>query len=356
MDDFFITPSERADFVELSRTPTGTKLFKKHILSTGTLNYNGKKIPITESTLDSLKKNFDAKVCDIVQVPVADKDNNHTEDPLRNAGEVIDLERDGNKLYAIIDARKYADDFGKTLIGASAFFSMDYKDTRTDEKVGPTLLHVAVTNRPHEVELEDYQELIAASADGNSEAVHLTALTEKESDMTKDELISALKIEHGIDVADLQGRVAAGDKALALSNSLTQALSGLKDQGVIALSNTDELTGDDVVGAFAQLAEKNVALSNRIDTIEADGKQKAAEVAVDKAIADGFIFPAKRDANIALYLSNKEQFEALLPEKPLVALSAEALKGDEDSEALSQVDAEIVRLSQTDAAKQYIGA
>lgn len=356
MDSFLITPSGREDFVELSRTPTGSRLFKKHILSKGTLNYQGQQIPIDDAMLDSLKKNFDAKVCDIVQVPVAGPKNEHTEDPFRNIGEVVDLQREGDRLYAIIDARKKeaADELGKTLIGASAFFSTDYTDSRTGEKAGPTLLHVAVTNRPHEVDLEDYEELIAASADGNSEAVALAAQTEKETKMEKDELLSALKVEHGIDVPDLMRRAEAGERGITLSNKITEALGGLNEKGVIALSNTGEASADDIVGAVAQLAEQNVTLSAKVDTMIETSRQAKAEATVDAAISEGRILPSKRKANIDLYLSNQESFEALLPEKPLVALSAEALSDPSDAEKVDAVDAEIIRLTSTDAAKQYI--
>jgi hypothetical protein len=356
MNGFAIVPSTRSDFVELARTPRGTKLFKKHILSKGTLHYNGDDISIDDAFFDALKKNFTDGVCDIVQVPIADAKNQHTEDPLRNIGEVVELREEDDKLYAIIDARKKeaADELGNTLLGASAFFSTNYEDKRTGKKAGPTLLHVAVTNRPHEVGLEDYEELIAATAESSSDAVYLTAPIEETKKMDRDELISALKVEHNIDVTDLQRRAAEGDKAVALSNSLTAALGGLKEQGLISLSNSEEASADDLVGAIGQLAEKNVELSAKVDTLVETSAKDAAEARVDKLISDGFITPAKKQANIDLLLSNPENFEALLPEKPLVALSAEDMHGSDDTEQTSAAESELVRLSNLDAAKQYI--
>jgi len=357
MNEYAIVPGPRSDFIELGRSSaTKGRLFKKHILSKGTLNYNGKKIPIDDKFFQALETNFDNHVCDIVQVPVAGANNEHTEDPFRNIGEVVKLEHSGSKLYAVIDARdeNAADKLGKTLLGASAMFSMDYTDTRTDTKVGPTLLHVAVTNRPHVVELDDYEELIAASADGSGEHITLTSL--KENKVTLDELLGELKDEHGIDVPDLQAKAEQVDQAVALSAKLTETLDKLNDSGVVALSNKDgaAVSGDEIVAAVAQLGEKNVALSAKVDALVEDKKKDKAEARVEKLVDEGFILPAKKDAYLAILLSNEEQFEALIPEKPLVALSAESLKDPEDEQHKKTVDDEILRLTSSATAKQYI--
>src|SRR5204862_431120 len=68
---------------------------------------------------------------------------------------------------------KSAEDFGKTILGASAMLDLDYADVRSGQRVGPTLLHVAATNRPHLVDLEPYTDAVAASA-SSSEVVMLS--------------------------------------------------------------------------------------------------------------------------------------------------------------------------------------
>src|SRR6185503_14947170 len=159
-----LIPSNGEGFTELSRLKQG-RLFEKHILTKGPLIHPVTKsvINIDDDFISKLKKNFNDRVCDIVQVPLANDSNQHVEAPERTLGEVVDIkERDG-KIYAVIDARKHAEDFGKTLLGASAMLSTNYVDTRTGKPVGPTLLHVAVTNRPYVVGLEDYKEVLAAS-------------------------------------------------------------------------------------------------------------------------------------------------------------------------------------------------
>lgn len=353
MDERVILPGVRDSFVELSRTKSG-RLFRKQILKKGTLNYGGRQIPVDDDLFMALTTNFKNKVCDIVQVPVAGAQNEHTEDPLRNIGEVVDLKADGDKLYAYIDARdnSAADKLGKTLLGASAMFSMDYTDTRTGTKAGPTLLHLAITNRPHVVELEDFEEVIAASAEGNDgQVVYLTATDDEEEPTmaTLDALLATLKVEHGIDVPALQAQVAEAEPALALSAQL-KGVFGQSD--ILKLSG--ENFGDDLVGAIGQLAEKNVALSSQLDEVVKDRKQEKAESVVDGKIREGFITPAKREKQIELYLSNPEMFEALLPEKPVVKLSSEEGFEPADNQQAAAVDAEILRLTQSAAAKKYI--
>lgn len=335
-DELVIIPGNGTEgYVELSRSKQG-RIFEKHILNYGELLYpgvNGGKVTIDDSFADKLITNFSNKVCDIVQVPKADASNNHSEDPDRNVGEVIGLAKRDGKIYAHIDARdeKDADKLGKTLIGASAMMHMDYTDTRTGTKVGPTLLHVAVTNRPYVVDLEEYKEIgevIAASADGKSGAVVLTSPPEPKENQkmsTREELISELRADHNIDVAALQEQAAKAVSSVALSNQITEALA---DKGILKLSNGDTATADEVIGAFAELTEKNVELSNRIDAIALSSAETLAKARVSELVKSGHILPKEEEARVKLLLSNAELFDQLIPEKPLVQLSQPSVEDE----------------------------
>src|SRR6187551_567981 len=353
--------------IELSRKSTGT-LFRKHILSKGDLMHptTGKKIKIDDAFVKQLKSNFDNKVCPIVQVPLANDSNQHVEDPDRNVGEVIDVEISGDKVYAVIDARKSVDNFkNKTYIGASAMLSLDYTDTSTGKKSGPTLCHVAVTNRPYITNLEDYEEIVKASADNSEEAVLLTEPVEtvvnddsgsenepeveEHKTMTKEELIAALKDEHSIDVVALQAEAAkpaATDSTAELSNRLVAALT---DAGVVKLSADDTSAPvEQVVGAVVELASDNVKLTNRIDALELSNREKDAKAEVKAKVAEGFIDPASADAMIELYMSNTDLYNKLLPAEPKVNLSGQAVGTStdaEDSKVELDVNAEVARLS-----------
>lgn len=374
-NDFVIIPSRDSHAydemteanIELSRRSTGT-LFRKHILNVGKdlIHPSVGRMTIDETFVKSLKDNFDNKACDIVQVPLANDKNQHVEDPDRNVGEVVDIEVKDNKVYAVIDARRNADKFkDKTYIGASAMIAMNYTDTNTGKKVGPTLCHVAVTNRPYITNLEDYEEIVKASADNSEEAVLLTEPatetivddhpgSEKEPEveehktMTKEELIAALKDEHGVDVAALQADAEkpATTDTTELSNKLVSALT---DAGVVKLSgdNTDNV--EQVVGAVVELANDNVKLANRVESLELSNAKILANSEVDTKVREGFIEPAKRETMVKLYLSNKDLYDELLPENPVVELSAErgtSTEANENKVEEVDVDAEIARLSQ----------
>lgn len=379
VNDFVIIPSKDGAAydeiteasVELSRNSSGT-LFRKHILNMGDLIHpnTGAKIKIDNNFVTKLKTNFENKVCDIVQVPLANDSNQHVESPDRNVGEVVDIEVKNNKVYAVIDARdpKAVEKFkNKTYIGASAMLSLDYTDTSTGKKAGPTLCHVAVTNRPYITNLEDYEEIVKASADKSEEAVLLTepvietdANTDPGSSeepelkehktMTKEELIAALKDEHGIDVDALQAEAAKpaenDDSAAKLSNQLVETLT---EMGVVKLSNADDSSAnvEQVVGAVVELAKNNVELSNRLDKLELTSREAEATYEVKTKVRDGFIEPSKEATMIKLYLSNQDLYSELLPTEPVVNLSGKEVgtstDADEDKVELDPV-AEAERL------------
>jgi hypothetical protein len=363
-NDIAIIPGAGTEgFVQLSRTSQGV-LFEKHILNPGDLLYPdapGGKLKIDDAFMDKMIDNFNKKVCDIVQVPIADKNNNHSEDPRDNIGEVVNLTKRDGKLYAQIDARDEdaAKKLGKTMLGASAMFATNYKDTSTDKRMGPTLLHVAVTNRPYVTNLEDYQQigdLAKLSADGNGEAVILTAPQSKEKKMTLDELKAELKADHNIDVDVLLSNKTEADGKVELSNKITDALS---EAGVITLSNGEKASADTVIEAVANVAEKNVELSRKVDELLSGNAKAAAEQRVDGLVREGKVLPANKDAQVTLLLSNPELFEQLLPANPIVKLSnasQDAERGyvPDDGQQEKSVDDEVARLTNSAAAAPYI--
>jgi len=227
--------------------------------------------------------------------------------------------------------------------------NMDYTDTRNGKKVGPTLLHVAGTNRPYVVELEDYEEVIAATADDMDDTVVLTpAASSTEEDMGLDELIAKLKNDHNIDLADLQARAesAGNTDGAGLSAALSAAL---EKTGTLKLSNGEELSPDVVVSAVLELAETNASLSTRLEAVEKSNEDLAltnATAEVEKLIHDGYILPSKKDKMVELKLSNEELFNDLLPEQPIIDLSGEEFgKVVPKTSNEVDIDAEVARYS-----------
>lgn len=394
----FIAPSPSADWTEvddsvsLSRPSKQGRVFEKHILSFGDLIHpvTGQRITIDDDFATSLSRNFDAGVCPIVQVPMANDKNEHVENPGANLGEVLGLRVDktAGKIYAQVDARKQAEDFGKTLLGASAFMHLNYPDTKTGKKVGPTLLHVAVTNRPYVTGLDPYQEIVAASAEYQGEAALLEMSATSESEeaavpRTLDEILAELKADHNLDVSALQTSLETAnssvtEKETALSAAQEELaakpdLDELVEKVKVALSGTGvveetklsagDVTADDIVSAVATLAQDNVKLTS---AAEANGTRIAAlekrhvETEIDGYVTEGRILPAKREAYLTMALSNREMFDAVLPDEPLIKLNNEQgtspIPGEGERRELD-VEAEIARLTSSDGpASQYVGA
>jgi hypothetical protein len=398
--DTVIIPSNESDYVELAHVAKAQgRVFKKHILSRGILHHpaTGEKISVDDKFVNELKANFSSKVCPIVQFPLADANNKHSEDPLRNAGEVIEIQDDGNKVYAIIDVRdplvasKIGDE--KTLLGASAMISTNYTDTSTNKKVGAALLHACGTNRPYLTDLDDYEEIIAASSANNGDpVVFLTeALTEeapekspessvskefiektiieflkelenadksKETDKpltegnmpeTLEELLTKLKAEHNIDVPALQASAEEGVKAQELSATLSAALG---DAGIVKLSNGEQVTPEEVVGAVSELAEGHLALTAQVKELVSD----RAKDEVQNLIKAGRVLPAQETAMVELCLSNRSMFDAIVPAEPIIKLTTEVgVESDADDQKNTKFAEEIARLTAPGGpASQYV--
>jgi len=321
------------------------RVFRKHILNLGPLHYKGKTFNLDDSWYAKLKDNFNSGVS-MCQVPLADEQNKHSEDPLRNTGEVVGLERAGNKVYTLVDVRdpdvaqRIAD---KRIMGASAFLHMDYEDTRTQKRVGPALLHHCLTNRPYITDLEPYEEVVAATADMEWESPEAIVLAQPEVSMTKEELLAQLKDEHGIDVEALQ----AGQGSAALSQQIVEALQA---SGAVQLSSTEGLTAGDVVGAIVELSGK----VNDLATSNTDLRKKDAARAVDSLIDSGRLLPKSRDKAVEMLLSGDrdglEDFLAPVNE-PYVKLASQQGVTVPDGEAKQHenVDSEIMRLTQEHA-------
>lgn len=362
-------PSPATDYVALARSRSG-RLFKKQILKFGNFahpNLPGEQLVITPEVGQHLIDNFRRKVCDIVQFPIVGDDNAHTEDPLRNAGEIVDLSTDDVGVWATIDVRddKVAPRVGTTILGASAMLHMDYTDTRTGQKVGPTLLHVAATNRPYITDLANFEEMVSMSADG--EANEVLALTEVGTQMmTLDEIKTAL-LDHGIDLDALMAQ--AGEQAptegATPPNALPAAgppretiaaMSNVLEAAGVALSNSDSPEGPsvrDIGEGIISLAAANEDLTVRLSATETerdeavterDGlKAERTESEIDGLIKEARILPFQRESMIALANNDRATFDAIVPKTALVSLSEEGVTSHSEPESVADRNEEVDR-------------
>jgi Mu-like prophage I protein len=348
-DQFIVSaPTGSEGYVELGATPRARgRVFRKHILNLGDLHYKGKTFTLDDGWYGQLEKNFNAGVS-MAQVPLANDKNEHTEAPLANTGEVVGIERKGSKVYTLVDirdpdvAQRIAD--GR-ILGASAYLHMDYEDTRTGQRVGPALLHHCLTNRPHVLDLEPYEEVVAATSSDSEEDEFVVLASPEEPRMGRDELIAQLKAEHGIDVEDLQAQVSQRADMSQLTAALTEALRPAG--GAVQLTGEGEAVSlTDVVGAVAELAEKNVTLTGTVGALQKD----AAEREIDGYIGAGRLLPKSRRKAVELVLSgDREGLEDFLaPENaPYVKLNhAEgAAPPQGEQRHTADIDGEIARLT-----------
>lgn len=346
MEQVIVASPGSESYVELGAHPKARgRVFRKHILNLGDLHYKGKTLKLDEDWYGQLKSNFDGGVS-MAQVPLADDQNKHTEDPLRNAGEVIGLERNGSKVYSLVDirdpevAQRIAD--GR-IMGASAFLHLDYEDSRTGRRVGPALLHHCLTNRPHVLDLEPYEEVMAATADNERETIVLAS--PEELRMTREELLAALKDEHGIDVEALQAQASQKADMSQLTAALTEALRPAS--GSVQLAGDSETVSlTDVIGAVAELAEKNVTLTGTVQGLQ----RQAAEREVADYIGSGRLLPKSRRKAVELVLSgDREGLEDFLApaDQPYVRLNhVEGVAPPQGEQRHDEdIDAEIARLT-----------
>jgi hypothetical protein len=161
-------------FLELAKSATG-RTFAKHLFTIGrTFSHprTGKPVCFDENAWRSIKANYDRGVLGVPPtVPLANEHNAHDERPERNTGVVTGLERDGNRVIAMLDIRKadIAEQIANGLIGGiSAMVHLDYKDQNGKSR-GPALVHCCLTQRPFLTDLTPFEEVVAATHAGYTE-------------------------------------------------------------------------------------------------------------------------------------------------------------------------------------------
>ena len=337
-----ILPCVDTEYVELTHTPK-SRLVRKQILPMNGSFVHPKiktqKIMVDKQFAETLVKNFHDGVCPTVQFPMVNDQNQHVEGPDRNLGEVVDLTYDDSGVYATIDVRKNPDDIGTTILGASAMMSLNYEDTETGTKVGPTLLHVAATNRPYLTKLKPYEQVALSASDTDDECVVFSASADPESEetpMNLEEMLAALRDEHGIDVASLQAQVEEQEAQMA-SLSATTDYSELVDAlgSVLVAANPDmvALSAEDIgieeVAAggvelsrdFVATKAANDSLTARVETLES----AHAETRIEADLRAGKFLPVQKDAMLELLLTNSDMYDRLIPDSSIVSLSEDGV-------------------------------
>lgn len=121
-------------------------LERKRILIKGPAPSNGpvnRHFDIDDAFVESLQRNLQDKVLDYVPVVAY---NSHTWDPSQFRGEVKGIVVEGDEVYAELDYTRDITDLKP--YDVYPMLHLNYRDTRTGEHVGPTLIHVLLKPRP----------------------------------------------------------------------------------------------------------------------------------------------------------------------------------------------------------------
>ena len=125
------------------------------ILRTGSWDYYGEGMVVTKETLDNMVKNFKTGIRPEppTQLMVDYNHGSEYKDPelSKAAGWIKDIYVDGESLYMVPEWTDKAKEYiqNKEFRYISPEYTEHYKSKRNGEDVGPTLLAVAITNRPY---------------------------------------------------------------------------------------------------------------------------------------------------------------------------------------------------------------
>ena len=189
--------------------------------------------------------------------------------------------------------------------------------------------------------------------------------------MDLEQLLTALKNEHGIDVHALMEEVEKTRGSADAENPAEDADESATDESETApveespeeiaatatLSNViAALQTSGVIELSAGVTDPTLAveaLVERVADLEGVARLTAAESTVDTLIQAGRIVPATRDGMVALCLSDPELFESVVPREAVVALSAE-LGTMTAPEPGFDIESEIERLSEIASHNGYV--
>lgn len=298
------------------------------VLRTGVFHhsYYGK-FTITEETLQTMVRNFNETRPEPPTEMVVDWEHMSTADPPQRspaAGWVKSLNAKGDGLFALVEwTEEAAEEIRKKEYRfISPEFVLDYKDKETGKGIGPTLLSVALTNRPF---LEGMEPVVL------SESLGAMVFSEE---ATLDKIEDAAARRAGAeDYSESQRK----EEDIKMEKQLREILE-LGEGGDVP----------EAVIALKAKAEESTKLQAKIDelqgTIQA-AEKKSTEVEADKAVEDalqqGKIIPKMKEWAKAYILRDPEGFKAFV-EMTMKAGPDLTIKGEEgESESIQLTETEI---------------
>ncbi|MCY3595541.1 MAG: hypothetical protein OXH01_09950 [Bacteroidetes bacterium] len=273
--------------------------------------------------LENIVKNFRSKVLDQVTIPLDHNDKAG----ISSIGEIIDLEVDDEGLWGthyIADEQDVAKVASKRWKGTSALLHLDYLDREKGERVGPVLLHNAITNMPVITKLAPFEAVALGEDVSETDVISLEAKEVQVAAQTVEDILAALAELSDEEVlryleenrSDLVGSLR--NDADIRAEGKAELVEELKAKGLVIELPVPGQTKTEV---HVDEHPSVMALSEEVAQLKADKARTDAEQKVDSALSNGFIAPAQRDHYVELALSNADLFEKILPAEPVIDLS-----------------------------------
>jgi hypothetical protein len=144
------------------------KVWRKQVLPLDSINYQGRQIKFDANYHKELVRNFRAGAYGQVPFQLADATNQHTNDPERTRGELVDLRAEPDGLYAYVNLTNPELVKNNPKLGVSCRIVEDYTRESDGKYFGKSLQHVLGTLDPRIVDMKPWEAVALASAPASS--------------------------------------------------------------------------------------------------------------------------------------------------------------------------------------------
>jgi hypothetical protein len=278
---------------------TPRRKFVKDLIRVGEYVNGGENISITDADLDLWVDETRKWIANGNAVPVPD---GHTDEATANRGYVLDVFREGDTLYGVIEM--IGEDGIKTAARSKVSIKtdVDYTDGK-GQKYSHVITHVALTNEPVVPDQDGFIP-IAASRGGKPTRARLFRLAQN-TEPTNMEALNKIATMLGVEAVeslDEAGLVAAIAKAIESMQKMSKDKDGVEEE---------------VAAAKAELSALKASLKKApVDPLMAKVIGENRGLKLSRLVSESRITPAVKDKLAAMQFSIDEageaQFESLV--------------------------------------------
>lgn len=290
----------------------GNRRYRKQLLKTGPLHYQGGVVDISAEMIGGIVQAFDAKAQTKVPFQLADANNAHTMDPLRRKGFVTALHQTSDGLDGIIEL----EDEAAGLVDSDPEFGVSVLvspiTTGEGQSYDHVLQHVLGTYSPVITSLEPWS--IAASQTPADGLVDFLALAAEDAENKAEPATDAPQDDDAPAPTDSATSSPSSDEGVTDPSEEEPAVPSLKDM-------LADASADDLKALRAKLDEVDPP-----KPAEGDDDEPTDDAATDESTDDADDDSAPSDEEIEAMLTTADDLETESPEQ--VAASHAAGESD----------------------------